>query len=193
MTANNEIAERLRATLAKELKQDVKSITPEHTLRGDLGGSGEEIVSGVSSLEEAGPRELAYVTADRYIPAALKSRAGAFVTHRPLRELKRPHVVVPHPAHAILTVIHRFFTAPFKPRGIAEQVVRGANVRIGPDPSIWPFVTLGDRVTLGARVTLYPGVFIGDDVTVGDDTVLSPNVTVLDRCQVGSRVRVHSG
>src|SRR5436309_15361080 len=37
MTANNEIAERLRATLAKELKQDVKSITPEHTLRGDLG------------------------------------------------------------------------------------------------------------------------------------------------------------
>jgi len=37
MTANTEIARRLRATLAKELKQDVTSITPEHTLRGDLG------------------------------------------------------------------------------------------------------------------------------------------------------------
>ena len=36
MTANDDVAERLRATVAKELKQDVSSITPEHTLRGDL-------------------------------------------------------------------------------------------------------------------------------------------------------------
>jgi acyl carrier protein len=36
MTANTEIAERLRVTLAKELKQNISSITPEHTLRGDL-------------------------------------------------------------------------------------------------------------------------------------------------------------
>ena len=64
---------------------------------------------------------------------------------------------------------------------------------IGADPSIWPFVTLGDRVTLGARVTLYPGVFVGDDVTIGDDTVLAPNVAVLDRCRIGSRVHLHSG
>src|SRR5215470_8486969 len=36
MTANNDVAERLRATVAKELKQDVSSVTTEHTLRGDL-------------------------------------------------------------------------------------------------------------------------------------------------------------
>jgi UDP-3-O-[3-hydroxymyristoyl] glucosamine N-acyltransferase len=165
----------------------------QRVVGGELIGSGDVTVAGVASLEEAGPRDLAYVIADRYIPTARKSRAGAFVTHRPLRELERPHVVVPHPAHAVVTVIVRFFTAPFKPRGIADQVARGADVRIGPDPSIWPFVVLGDRVTLGARVTLYPGVFIGDDVSVGDDTVLGPNVAVLDRCRIGSRVRIHGG
>ena len=36
MTANTDVAERLRTTVAKELKQDVSSITTEHTLRGDL-------------------------------------------------------------------------------------------------------------------------------------------------------------
>ena len=36
MTDNTDVAERLRATVAKELKQDVSSITTEHTLRGDL-------------------------------------------------------------------------------------------------------------------------------------------------------------
>jgi acyl carrier protein len=36
MTANPEIAERLRAIVAKELKRDVSSITSEHKLREDL-------------------------------------------------------------------------------------------------------------------------------------------------------------
>jgi len=36
MTVNTDVAERLRSTVAKELKQDVSSITTEHTLRGDL-------------------------------------------------------------------------------------------------------------------------------------------------------------
>jgi len=36
MTGNTDVAERLRSTVAKELKQDVSSITTEHTLRGDL-------------------------------------------------------------------------------------------------------------------------------------------------------------
>jgi acyl-[acyl carrier protein]--UDP-N-acetylglucosamine O-acyltransferase len=72
-------------------------------------------------------------------------------------------------------------------------VTLGADVVIGPEPSIWPFVTLGNRVRLGARVTLYPGVFVGDDALIGDDTVLHPNVTVRERCSIGARVIVHSG
>src|SRR4030095_7260316 len=99
---------------------------------GDLVGSEEFVLAGVCSLEEAGPRDLAYVTADRHIPAALKSRAAAFLTHRALRELERPHVVVPNPAHAMVTVIGRFFTPAFKPRGISESIAPGADARIGP-------------------------------------------------------------
>lgn len=52
MTANTEIAERLRATLAKELKQDVSSITPEHTLRGDLGLNSLDAIELMFRIEE---------------------------------------------------------------------------------------------------------------------------------------------
>jgi len=71
--------------------------------------------------------------------------------------------------------------------------MQGADVRIGTDPSIWPFVTLGDRVMIGDRVTLYPGVFVGSDSTIGDDSVLYPNVVVREGCSLGARVIVHSG
>lgn len=160
---------------------------------GELTGSPDVVIAGVSNLEGAGPTDLTYIAADRYLPAALNSQAAAFVTHRRLPDLRQPQIVVPHPAHAFARLVERFFTEPYRARGIADLVVRGADVRVGPDPSIWPFVTLGDRVVVGARVTLFPGVFVGDDVVIGDDSVLYPNVSVMGRCRIGARVRIHGG
>jgi UDP-3-O-[3-hydroxymyristoyl] glucosamine N-acyltransferase len=165
----------------------------QETIGGELRGPADTIVSGVSSLEEAGSGDLTFVAGDRFIPAARQSRAAAFVVGRDIPELNRPQVIVPNPAYAFARLVERFFTTPGKPRGIAAQVVQGTGVHIGPDASIWPSVTLGDRATISARVTLYPGVFIGEDAVVGDDSVLYPNVTVMDRCVIGRRVRVHSG
>src|SRR6185295_8110774 len=139
---------------------------------GELHGTPDVAVTGLCSLDDAGSQDLSYVASDRYIRSALTSKAAAFLTHRMLPELNRPHIVVPHPAYAFARVAQEYFTSPYNPRGIAEPVARGIDVQIGPDPSIWPFVTIGDRATLGARVTLYPGVFVGADVSIGDDTVL---------------------
>ena len=149
-------------------------------------------VSGVSSLDEAAG-DLAYVDGERLADAARASRAAAFLVGREIAELERPQIVVANPRHAFARVVERFFTSPRRPRGIADQISRGADVEIGPDPSIWPFVTLGNGVRIGASVTLYPGVFIGDGRDIGDDSVLHPRVTVRDSCAIGRRVIVHSG
>lgn len=111
---------------------------------------------------------------------------------RAMPELARPQLVVANPKYAFACIVQRFFTTPYRPRGVAEQIVRGADVHVGPDVSIWPFVTLGDRVRVGARVTLYPGVFVGEESVIGDDCVLYPNVTVRERCWIGARVIIHS-
>jgi acyl carrier protein len=52
MMTNTEIAERLRAIVAKELKRDVSSITPEHTLRGDLGLNSLDAIELMFRIEE---------------------------------------------------------------------------------------------------------------------------------------------
>jgi UDP-3-O-[3-hydroxymyristoyl] glucosamine N-acyltransferase len=160
---------------------------------GQVHGATDTPISGVSSLELAQPGDLTYIEGDRFVTAARESKAAAFVVTRPLAELPRPQLVTTNPKYAFARLVQQFFTAPYRPRGIAQQIWKGADVRIGPDASIWPFVTLGDRVTIGARVTLYPGVFIGDDSAVGDDCILYPNVTVRERCTIGKRVIVHSG
>ena len=160
---------------------------------GTVVGAPDATITGVASLSDAGPGDITYVEGERFAEAARGSRAGAFVVAAAVDGLGRPQVVVAEPRFAFVLIVEAFFTAPRRARGLAREVTLGADVVIGPEPSIWPFVTLGNRVRLGARVTLYPGVFVGDDAAIGDDTILHPNVTVRERCWVGARVIVHSG
>jgi UDP-3-O-[3-hydroxymyristoyl] glucosamine N-acyltransferase len=160
---------------------------------GTLHGDGTVVVSTVASLADSTPQTLSFITSDKALKASGEVRAGALLTHRHLPELHIPQVVVPNPLLAIAQIAQKFFVPSYSSRGIAADVSQGRDVRIGPDPSIWPFVTLGDGVTIGARVTLYPGVFVGAGSTIGDDSLLYPNVVVLEGCSIGARVIVHSG
>ena len=160
---------------------------------GQVHGAADTTISGAASLEQAQPGDLAYVDGERFVKAALDSKATAFVVAQPLAGLPRLQLVVPNPKYAFARLVQQFFVAPYKARGIAQQISQGTGVTIGPEVSIWPFVTLGDRVRIGARVTLYPGVFVGDDSVVEDDCLLYPNVTVREQCTIGKRVIIHSG
>ena len=160
---------------------------------GTLHGSGDTPLSSLASLNEGTPHALSFITTDKAAKTYAGITAGALLVHRHIPEIAVPQVVVQNPLLAFAQVAQKFFVRPSTPRGIADQITRGTDVTIGPDPSIWPFVTLGDRARIGSRVTLYPGVFIGADSTIGDDTVLYPNVVVREGCSIGARVTIHSG
>jgi UDP-3-O-[3-hydroxymyristoyl] glucosamine N-acyltransferase len=160
---------------------------------GTLYGDGACVLSSLSSLNDATPQALAFIANDRAANTPGGIKAGALLVHRHFPDLVIPQLVVANPLLAFAQVAQTFFVRPTAPRGVAAQVTKGAGVLIGDNPSIWPFVTLGDRVTIGARVTLYPGVYIGADSTVGDDSVLYPNVVVREGCAIGARVIIHSG
>ena len=162
-------------------------------LEAELHGSGDVMLTGVSNLELAGPGDLSFVTADRFIEAAKHSRASALLIHRFVPELPQVQLVVSNPMYAFTKAVEPLLQRRTQPRGISDTLEKGRDVQIGPDCSIWPFVTMGDRVRIGARTTLYPGVFLGDDAEVGADSMLHPNVYVGERCTIGDRVIIHSG
>lgn len=160
---------------------------------GTIHGNDQTLVFELAGLGESHPRALSFIANDKVLRAQKELRAGALLVHRHLPDFAIPQIVVGYPLLAFTQVAQKFFVRPIPPRGIAKDVTQGVDVRIGADPSIWPFVTLGDRVTIGARVTLYPGVFVGSDSKIGDDSVLHPNVVVREGCSLGARVIVHSG
>jgi UDP-3-O-[3-hydroxymyristoyl] glucosamine N-acyltransferase len=105
-------------------------------VEGTLEGPGALVVADLKSLEDAGPDDLAYVVADRFLRAAQRSRAAAFLVPQQLSELDRPQIVVANPAYAAVRVVEQFFMTPYRPRGIARPVARGRGVIIGADASI---------------------------------------------------------
>ena len=162
-------------------------------IQGKIHGAGDLEITGVASLDHAAPGDLAFITDIKLEDKARESRASAFVTSHPLDQDLRPQLLTPNPLYAFSCLTHRFFVLPSPITGIAKNIIKGIDVRIGPETAISALVTLGDRVQLGARVSLYPGVVIGNDAVIGDDSTLHPNVTVLDGCHIGARVTIHSG
>lgn len=160
---------------------------------GTIHGDEHTQVFELAALTEATAKSLSFIANDKAMKAAAHVSVAALLVHRHIPDLAIPQIVVAHPLMAFAQVAQQFCIRPAAPRGIDKDLVQGSDVRIGADPSIWPFVTLGDRVTIGARVTLYPGVFVGSDSTIGDDSILYPNVVVREGCTLGARVIVHSG
>ncbi|RMH06322.1 MAG: UDP-3-O-(3-hydroxymyristoyl)glucosamine N-acyltransferase [Nitrospirae bacterium] len=164
-----------------------------HAIGAHLVGPGDLLVTGVNSVEAAGPHDLACIANRRFQEAAHHSQAGAFILSEPCPSLLRPQLVSPNPQYDFIRLINRFFLRPRPAPSIAEPVWRGEMVRIGPEVTIGPFVTIGHRTTIGTRATLSAGVFLGEDVEIGEESFLHPHVTILDRCRIGSRVIIHSG
>lgn len=163
------------------------------TIGAQLYGSSDIRITGVNSLEEAEPGDLAFLASDRLVETARHSRASALIVSKSYPDLNVAQLVSPQPHFDFVGLTHHFFTEKTLPTGIARDIATGTDVQMGTDVSIGPFVTLGHRASIGHRVTIYPGVVLGNDVTIGDDTVLYPHVSVLDGCRIGARVIIHAG
>jgi len=158
-------------------------------------GDGSVEVSAVATLEEARPDQISFLANPKYERLIAETNAGAVVVHR---EFKPPRPVnllrVDDPYAAITMIIAKLHGFRRHRRiGISDKAVISPSAKIGANPSIWPFVTIGEDVVIGDNVTIYPGCFIGDGCRIGDDVVLFPNVVLYENVTLGDRVIVHAG
>jgi len=158
-----------------------------------LEGDGGVEIDGVRSLEDAGPRDLTFVTEARHLPRLETSRAGAVILTESLPGPNRPALRTPNPHLALaraLGVFHR--PLPGVP-GIHPTAVVSADVRVHGTASVGPLCVLAPGVEIGAGTILDAQVFVGGNVRVGRDCRLFPQVTLREGTELGDRVVVHSG
>ena len=161
---------------------------------GELVGDGSTTISGLHSLEAAGPRDLTFLVKAKEASRLLKSKAGgALVPLGFSLECDIPFIKVRDPYLASAIVHNTLLKVDFAARGIHPRAVIGEGCEIDPEVTIGPLAVIGDRTRIGRRVTIGAGTVIGEDVVVGEDAELKANVTVYGRSIIGSRVIIHSG
>ncbi len=150
------------------------------------------VITAVSTLEQAGPNEIAWVGSEAFLRKAADSAAGAIVLPEAgSLSTKASLIRVPDPDLAIVSV--QTWLAP-PTRRVEAGVDPTASVGDGAvvtGASIGPHVSIGRDAVIGPGTQLHAGVRIGDATSVGEDCVLEPNVVVGERIRIGNRVIIH--
>ncbi len=159
----------------------------------DLCGERSIIVDGLSTLKNALPGKLSFLSNPRYVSQLADCKASAVIIDPEFSgvcqcaQLLSPSPYVTYakasqlflPERAESTGIHS--TAHVHP-----SVTLGADVTIGVNAVIEAGVVIGDRSTIGA------GTFVGSRSRIGSDSTLFANVTVYHDVTVGKNAIIHS-
>jgi UDP-3-O-[3-hydroxymyristoyl] glucosamine N-acyltransferase len=160
---------------------------------GRVCGDGDVLIRRVSSLDNAGEGDIAYVEEAKLFPAGNSSRAsclivpaGAAIDSECRIEVKNPKL-----AFALIAeILHP--PAPNEP-SIHPSAVIDENAHIALTAFVGPNVSIGNESFVGVGSGIRHGTSIGENVTIGSDCMLHPNVIIYDNVTIGDRVIVHSG
>jgi UDP-3-O-[3-hydroxymyristoyl] glucosamine N-acyltransferase len=165
------------------------AVTLGATLEGDPGRR----VTGVASLDSAGPEQISFLIDARYRPVAETSRAGALLVSESVSGLPGPRLRSSAPQQALIALLTLFHPAAPPSPGIDSSAIVAREARVDPTASIGAMAVISAGVIIGPRVRVHPLVYVGPGVEVGEASVLHPRVVLCEGVRLGCRVVVQAG
>ncbi|MBC8997799.1 UDP-3-O-(3-hydroxymyristoyl)glucosamine N-acyltransferase [Pseudomonas sp. N40(2020)] len=160
------------------------------TLRGDP----EKKITGLATLQEAGPAQLSFLANPQYRKYLPGSQAAALLLKEADAEgFAGNALVVPDPYLAYARISHLFDPKPKATAGIHPSAVIAADAVVDPTASIGPFVVIEAGARIGAQVTLGAHCVVGARSEIGEGGWLAPRVTLYHDVRIGKRVVIQSG
>ena len=163
-------------------------------LGAELRGDAAQQVSGLATLQDAGPEQLSFLANAQYRKFLATTRAGAvLLTAQDAEGYPGAVLVVEQPYLAYARISHLFERRPQTSVGIHPSAIV--------DPSAW----IDPSARIGAQVVIEAGVWIGADVEIGAQSVvgarsrigtggrLAARVTLCHDVVIGERVVIQPG
>lgn len=169
----NELAERVGATVS---------------------GDGNTLITGLATLHDAGPEDLAFLANPSYLRFLHDTHAGGVLIREEHQDACPVSALVlkdPYLGYATLSQL-------FDPMAVEqaltvhETAVVADTASIGENVSIGPHVTIGAHTIIEDNVVIGASVVIGNDCIVGKNSRLYPNVTLYHGVTMGERCIIHS-
>jgi len=158
-----------------------------------LAGPGEVEITGVATVEHAGPGQVTFLANPKYAAKAKRTRASAILVAEPIAGIAAACLVSDNPYLDFARALALFYQPPRPASGIHPMASIAASAVIGDNCSIGPFAAVGERVKIGRNAVLHPHVVIYEGVEIGDDFLAHSHAAVREFCRVGHRVTLQNG
>lgn len=150
-------------------------------------------ITGVNTLDKAGPTELSFLANSKYESQLQSTKAAAVVVEEKYADQVESAILSENPYQDLARAMHIFS----KPQGCVEGWHELAFVhdtaRIDETATLYPFSFVGASTVIGANTKVFPGVYIGEDCEIGPGCIFYPNSVVMAGTKVGTGVILQPG
>ena len=163
-------------------------------LGGEAIGEVPEALTGVGTIDGAGPRNISFLSNPKYRSALAGTSAAAVIVALKDRDLTTlPRIVTDNPYAYFARVAQLFSPVPSFAGGVHPGAVIHPGARTASSAFIAEFASIGANTTIGERVQVGAGSVIGENVQVGADSWIAARVTIYANCRIGARAIIHAG
>ncbi|MGN8258157.1 UDP-3-O-(3-hydroxymyristoyl)glucosamine N-acyltransferase [Pseudomonas sp. SMSB3] len=159
-----------------------------------LKGSEALHITGLATLQEAGPGQLSFLANPQYRKYLDTCQAEAVLLKAADAEsFEGNALIVADPYQAYARISHLFDPKPKAVAGIHPSAVVAEDAQVDVSASIGPFAVIESGARIEANVSVGAHCFIGARCVVGEGGWLAPRVTLYHDVIIGKRVVIQSG
>lgn len=160
-----------------------------------MNGTEDTAILGITTLEEAGPSYISFVSDKKYLAKGDSTQAAAVIVPEGVEVADKPYIPVPQVWIAVLQLLNHFhpnherkiYTGVHPTAVVDVTAILGENTVVSPNAVVGPNSILGDNVYVG------PGVVIGEGCKIGTNVIIYANVTIESFTELGDGVIIQPG
>ncbi|WP_341959605.1 UDP-3-O-(3-hydroxymyristoyl)glucosamine N-acyltransferase [Pseudomonas sp. RC10] len=159
-----------------------------------LRGPADKQITGLATLQEAGPGQVSFLANPQYRKFLATSHAAAVLLKPADAEgYAGDALLIADPYLAYARISHLFDPKPKAAAGIHPTAIVAADAVVDPNASVGPYVVIESGACIAAGVTLGAHCYIGARSVIGEGGWLAPRVTLYHDVRIGQRVVIQSG
>ena len=159
----------------------------------ELSGNGNASITGISTLEKAGPGEISFLANVKYAPKAKNTRAAAVIATEVLHDTPAATLVSRNPYFDFARALALFYQPPITAPGIHPTAVIAPDAIVGRNASVGAYAVVGAGTVIGVNAVLHPHAVIYEGCVIGADFTAHSHASVREFSLIGDRVTLHNG
>ncbi len=159
-----------------------------------LRGPADKQITGLATLQEAGPDQVSFLANPQYRKFLATTQAAAVLLKPTDAEgYAADALLVPDPYLAYARISHLFDPKPKAAVGVHPTAVVAADAFVDPAASVGAYAVIESGAHIAAGVTIGAHCFIGARSVIAEGGWLAPRVTLYHDVRIGQRVVIQSG